>query len=65
MRVGSNGEVYGNPLLNYGVIDGSGGQDPGADWNKTLFHYAGAFDEMFGTHNPDYPDNTNNLSYMS
>ena len=49
-------EVHGNPLLEYGQITPAGGGGgppaplpPGADWNTSLAHYDGAFDEMFGT----------------
>ena len=42
------GEVMGNPLLNYGVIGANTSDSKGADWNLTLCHYDGGFDEMFG-----------------
>lgn len=46
----NGGEVWGNPLVQYEDI---GTTDPakvdGAGWNLTLQHYAGAFDEMFGS----------------
>jgi hypothetical protein len=47
----SGGEVWGNPLLEYGQIGGPGkeGQSTGARWNTTLAYYDGAFDEMFGS----------------
>jgi hypothetical protein len=46
----SGGEVWGNPLLEYGQIGGPGkeGDQTGARWNTTMAYYDGAFDEMFG-----------------
>jgi hypothetical protein len=46
----NGGEVWGNPLLEYGLIspNGTGPTPKGANWNTTLAFYDGAFDEMFG-----------------
>lgn len=44
----NGGEVWGNPLLEYGQIGPPGheGESTGADWNTTMAYYDGAFDEM-------------------
>lgn len=48
-----NGEAIGNPLLQYGMIgpQPNSSMPPGANITKTLSHYDGAFDEMFGSFN--------------
>lgn len=54
----NGGEVWGNPLLEYGVIgpDSDPGKAAGARWNTTLAYYDGAFDEMFGSFSTMSPD---------
>ncbi len=57
----SGGQVWANPLLEYGVISPTGGPQPkGAHWNSTLGpgKYAGAFDEMFGSFGTSNPNGT-------
>jgi hypothetical protein len=47
----SGGEVWGNPLLEYGQIGPApdhASDSRGARWNTTMAYYDGAFDEMFG-----------------
>ena len=50
-QLNGHGEVWGNPLMEYGQIGGGGheGDSTGARWNETLAYYDGAFDEMFGS----------------
>jgi hypothetical protein len=45
------GEAIGNPLVQYGTIGPSQNSSipPGSNITKTLTHYDGAFDEMFGS----------------
>ena len=48
----SGGEVWGNPLLEYGQIGttpGHAADSPGSRWDTTMAYYDGAFDEMFGS----------------
>lgn len=46
----NGGEVWGNPLMEYGDIGPvPNTSDPHINWNVTLSHYNGAFDEMFGS----------------
>ena len=45
----NGGNVWGNPLLEYGDITGSHPTGPSTDWNTTLYFYDAAFDEMFGS----------------
>ena len=45
----SGGEVWGNPLIQYEDIGKKPPGSPSVSWNTTLAHYAGAFDEMFGS----------------
>ena len=46
----TGGEVWGNPLMQYESIGLVPPGSPQVDYNVSLSHYAGAFDEMFGSY---------------
>eukprot|EP00039_Didymoeca_costata_P013434 m.203969 g.203969 ORF g.203969 m.203969 type:complete len:442 (+) comp15768_c2_seq3:94-1419(+) len=63
----NNGEVWGNPLIQYEdigpTVDPSKAQ--GKNWNLTLQHFKGGFDEMFGSFGTQNSDGSWNITKMA